>query len=58
MNKNGESYSSEIEGHRKERGVKCYYKIRKAELIHALKAKRLVEHLGGHQKSRRKINKI
>ena len=61
-----------------ERGVRGYYKLRKAELIHALEAARLVEqksnifdesipndptpvlkqHLGGHQISRRKINKI
>ena len=27
----------------KERGIKGYYKIRKAELIHALEATRLVE---------------
>ena len=27
----------------KERGIKGYYKLRKAELIHALKATRLVE---------------
>ena len=27
----------------KERGIKDYYKLRKAELIHALKATRLVE---------------
>ena len=27
----------------KERGMRCYYKLRKAELIHALKTARLVE---------------
>ena len=27
----------------KERGIRCYYKLRKAELIHALEATRLVE---------------
>ena len=27
----------------KERGIRGYYKLRKAELIHALKARRLVE---------------
>ena len=27
----------------KERGIGCYYKFRKAELIHALEAARLVE---------------
>ena len=27
----------------KERGIKCYYKLRKAELIHALEVTRLVE---------------
>ena len=43
MNKNGESYSSAIESHRKERGISGYYKLRKAELIHALEAARLVE---------------
>ena len=44
MNKNGESYNSTIESHRKkERGIKGYYKLRKAELIHALGATRLVE---------------
>ena len=40
MNKNGQSYSSAIEGHRKKRG---YYKLGKAELIHALESSRLVE---------------
>ena len=44
MNKNGESYSCAIEGNRqKERGVSGYYNLRKAELIHALEAVRLVE---------------
>ena len=42
MNKNEESYNSTIESHRK-RGIKGYYKLRKAELIHALEATRLVE---------------
>ena len=43
MNKNGESYNSTIESHRKEQGITGYYKLRKAELIHALEATRLVE---------------
>ena len=44
MNKNGQSYSSAIDSHRKkERGIRGYYKLRKAELIHALTAARLVE---------------
>ena len=43
MNKNGQSYSSAIEGHRKYRGIRGYYKLRKAELIHALTEERLVE---------------
>ena len=30
----------------KERGVRGYYKLRKAELMHALEAKRLVEQKG------------
>ena len=62
----------------KQRGIKGYYKLRKAELIHALEAVRLIEqkvtylmsrfrmiplqfynqHLGSHQISRPKINKI
>ena len=43
MNKNGQSYSSAIETIAKERGIRGYYKIRKAELVHALEATRLVE---------------
>ena len=43
MNKNGESYSSAIETSQKERGIRGYYKLRKAELIHALEATRIVE---------------
>ena len=44
MNKNGESYSSAIDSHRKkERGIICYYKLRKAELIHSLEATKLVK---------------
>ena len=44
MNKNGESYSSAIESHRKkERCIRGYYKPRIADLIHALEATRLVE---------------
>ena len=43
MNKNEESYSNEIGGHRKRRGVRGYYKLRKVELVHALEAERLVE---------------
>ena len=43
MNKNEQSHSSTIESHRKERGVRGYYKLRKAELIYALEAVRLVE---------------
>ena len=63
----------------KEGGVRGYYHLRKAELIHALEAARLVEqkkvtylmsrfriiplqfynqHVGGHEMSRQKINKI
>ena len=42
MNKNEESYNSTIESHRK-RGIKGYYKLRKAEFIHALEATKLVE---------------
>ena len=43
MNKNEQSCSSAIEGHRKERGTRGYYKLRKAELIHAFQVTRLVE---------------
>ena len=43
MNKNGESSNSAIESHLKERCTGGYYKIRNAELIHALQATRLVE---------------
>ena len=43
MNKNGESYRSAIEIFAKERRIRGYYKLRKAELIHAFKARRLVE---------------
>ena len=43
MNKNEQSYSSTIESHRKKRDIRDYYKFRKAELIHALEAARLVE---------------
>ena len=43
MNKNGQSYSNAIEGHRKERDIRGYYKQRKIELIHALETARLVE---------------
>ena len=43
MNKNGESYSSAIESHRKRASIRGYYKLRKVELIHALEAPRLVE---------------
>ena len=42
MNKNGESYSSAIESHRKRARYKRY-KLRKAELIRVLEATRLVE---------------
>ena len=39
MNKHVQLYSSAIEGRRKkERGVRGYYKLRKAELIHDLEA--------------------
>ena len=54
----------------KERGIKGYYKLRKAELIHALELTRLVEqtsnisdirfynhHLGDHQISLQKASK-
>ena len=43
MNKNGKSYSSTIESHRKERDIRGYYKLRKAELIRVLEATKLVE---------------
>ena len=43
MNRNGRSCSSAIERHRKERGIRGYYKLKKVELIHALEAARLVE---------------
>ena len=42
MNKNGQSCSSAIESHRKKRGRRGYCKLRKAELIHALEATKLV----------------
>ena len=32
----------------KERGVRCYYKVRNVELIHALEAARLVEQKKQH----------
>ena len=43
MNKNGESYSNAIKTIAKERGIRGYYKLRKAELIHALEVTKLVE---------------
>ena len=43
MNKNGESYSSAIESHRKRARYKGYYKFRNDELIRVLEATRLVE---------------
>ena len=43
MNKNEEWYSSAIEAIAKERGRRGYYKLRKAELIHASEATRSVE---------------
>ena len=43
MNKNEQSHSSTIESHRKKRGIRGYYMLRKAELIYALEAVRLVE---------------
>ena len=39
----------------KERGIKGYYKLRKAELIHALEATRFVEQKGIYLKSRFQI---
>ena len=36
MNKNGESYIVQLKAIAKERGIKGYYKLRKAELINAL----------------------
>ena len=43
MNKNGKSYNSSIESHRKRADIKGYYKLRKAELIYALEATRIVQ---------------
>ena len=43
MNKNGESTVVQLIEIAKERGIRGYYKLRKAELIHALEATRLVE---------------
>ena len=43
MNKNGESYSNALEGHRQRARCGRYYKLRMAELIHALEAMRLLE---------------
>ena len=43
MNKYGQSYSNAIESLAKERGIGGYYKLRKAEFIHAPEATRLVE---------------
>ena len=43
MNKNGQSCSRAIESHRKRARYKRLYKLRKAQLIHALEATRLVE---------------
>ena len=43
MNKNGESYSSAMKAIAKERGIRGYYRLRRAELIHVLEATRLVE---------------
>ena len=45
MNKNGQSHTSAIEGHRKwaRYNIRGYYKLWKPELIHALEAARLVE---------------
>ena len=42
-NKNGESSSCAIEAIAKERGIRGYYKLRKAELIRVLEATKLVE---------------
>ena len=43
MKKNGESCSSELKAIAKERDIIGYYKLWKAELIHALEATKLVE---------------
>ena len=43
MNKNGESNSNAIEGHRQRARCERLYKLRKVESIHALEAARLVE---------------
>ena len=43
MNKNGKSYSSQLKAIAKERSIRGYYKLRKAELIRALEATKLVE---------------
>ena len=43
MNKNGNHTIVQLKAIAKERGIKDYYKLRKAELIKALEATRLVE---------------
>ena len=43
MNKNEQSQVVQLKAIAKEGGGRGYYKIRKAELIHALEAARLVE---------------
>ena len=43
MSINGESYNSSMKAIAKARGIKGYYKLRKAELINTLEATRLVE---------------
>ena len=43
MNKMNNHTVVQLKAIEKERGIKGYYKLRKAELIHVLKAERLVE---------------
>ena len=43
MNTNEQSYSIAMKAIAKERGIRGYYKLKKAGLIHALLAARLVE---------------
>ena len=43
MNLNGQSCSSAIDSHRKERYIRGYYKLRKAKVMHALEAESLVQ---------------